>query len=101
MGVNTAIASPNGGSVGIGFAIPANLAKPIIDQLREDGSVERGWLGVQIKQVTPDLAEALELDHPKAALVASEERRVGQKWVRSGRSRWSPSNKNKTQTNNH
>jgi serine protease Do len=70
MGVNTAIASPNGGSVGIGFAIPANLAKPIIDQLREDGSVERGWLGVQIQQVTPDLAEALELDHPKGALVS-------------------------------
>ncbi len=70
MGVNTAIASPNGGNVGIGFAIPANLAKPIIDQLREDGSVERGWLGVQIQQVTPDLAEALGLDHAKGALVS-------------------------------
>jgi serine protease Do len=70
MGVNTAIASPNGGSVGIGFAIPANLAKPIIAQLRETGSVERGWLGVQIQDVTPDLAEALGLEHPKGALVS-------------------------------
>lgn len=70
MGVNTAIASPNGGSVGIGFAIPANLAKPIIAQLRERGSVERGWLGVQIQAVTPELAEALGLDKPKGALVA-------------------------------
>ncbi len=70
MGVNTAIASPNGGSVGIGFAIPANLAKPIIDQLRESGSVERGWLGVQIQQVTPDLAEALDLQRPMGALVS-------------------------------
>ena len=70
MGVNTAIASPNGGNVGIGFAIPANLAKPIIDQLRENGSVERGWLGVQIQQVTPDLAEALGLDGAKGALVS-------------------------------
>ena len=70
MGVNAAIASPNGGSVGIGFAIPANLAKPIIAQLRDHGSVERGWLGVQIQVVTPELAEALGLDHPKGALVA-------------------------------
>jgi serine protease Do len=70
MGVNTAIASPNGGSVGIGFAIPANLAKPIIAQLRETGSVERGWLGVQIQDVTPDLAEALGLEQPKGALVS-------------------------------
>jgi serine protease Do len=70
VGINTAIASPNGGSVGIGFAIPSNLARPIIAQLREHGSVERGWLGVQIQTVTPDLASALGLDRPKGALVA-------------------------------
>ena len=71
IGINTAIASPNGGSVGIGFAIPSNLAKPIIAQLREDGSVERGWLGVQIQPVTPEIAAALGLDEPVGALVAS------------------------------
>ncbi len=70
IGINTAIASPNGGSVGIGFAIPSNLARPIIAQLREHGSVERGWLGVQIQAVTPELAAALGLDRPRGALVA-------------------------------
>ncbi|HXV26076.1 MAG TPA: DegQ family serine endoprotease [Alphaproteobacteria bacterium] len=70
IGVNTAIASPNGGSVGIGFAIPSNLAKPIIEQLREKGQVERGWLGVQVQAVTPALASALGLDAPKGALVS-------------------------------
>ncbi|HVJ43296.1 MAG TPA: DegQ family serine endoprotease [Dongiaceae bacterium] len=70
VGINTAIASPNGGSVGIGFAIPSNLAKPVIDSLREHGSVERGWLGVQIQKVTPDLAKALGLPQPEGALVA-------------------------------
>jgi serine protease Do len=70
IGINTAIASPNGGSVGIGFAIPSNLAKPIIQQLREGGKVERGWLGVQVQEVTPELASALGLDEPKGALVS-------------------------------
>jgi serine protease Do len=70
IGINTAIASPNGGSVGIGFAIPSNLAKPIIQQLREKGTVERGWLGVQVQEVTPELASALGLDKPKGALVS-------------------------------
>ncbi|HVJ33852.1 MAG TPA: DegQ family serine endoprotease [Terriglobia bacterium] len=70
VGINTAIASPNGGSVGIGFAIPSNLAKPVIESLREHGSVERGWLGVQIQKVTPDLAKALGLPQPEGALVA-------------------------------
>ncbi|MCI0431179.1 MAG: DegQ family serine endoprotease [Rhodospirillales bacterium] len=70
IGINTAIASPNGGSVGVGFAIPSNLAKPVIDQLREKGRVERGWLGVQIQAVTPELAAALGLDEPKGALVS-------------------------------
>jgi len=70
VGVNTAIASPTGASVGIGFAIPSNLAKPIIDQLKEHGTVERGWLGVQIQQVTPELAQALGLGDPRGALVS-------------------------------
>jgi serine protease Do len=70
IGINTAIASPNGGSVGIGFAIPSNLAKPIIAQLRERHTVERGWLGVQVQEVTPELAAALGLDAPRGALVS-------------------------------
>ncbi|HEV2548327.1 MAG TPA: DegQ family serine endoprotease [Stellaceae bacterium] len=70
IGINTAIYSPNGGSVGIGFAIPAALAKPVIDQLREHGKVERGWLGVQIQEVTPEIAKSLGLPKPEGALVA-------------------------------
>jgi serine protease Do len=70
IGINTAIASPNGGSVGIGFAVPSNLAKPVIAALREHGSVERGWLGVQIQQVTPEIAAAVGLDEPKGAIVS-------------------------------
>ncbi len=71
IGVNTAIYSPNGGSVGIGFAIPSNMVKTVVAQLREHGSVERGWLGVQIQNVTPDLAEALGLDSAAGAIVAN------------------------------
>ncbi len=70
IGINTAIYSPNGGSVGIGFAIPANLAKPVIEQLRSQGRVTRGWLGVQIQSLTPELANAFGLDAPRGALVA-------------------------------
>src|SRR6185312_6823799 len=70
IGINTAIYSPNGGSVGIGFAIPSSLAKPVIDQLKDHGKVERGWLGVQIQDVTPDLAKSLGLPKPEGALVA-------------------------------
>jgi serine protease Do len=70
VGVNAAIYSPNGGSVGIGFAIPASLAKPIVDQLIETGSVERGWLGVSIQAVTPEIAEAIGLDEARGALIA-------------------------------
>jgi serine protease Do len=70
IGINTAIYSPNGGSVGIGFAIPSSLAKPVIDQIKEHGKVERGWLGVQIQEVTPDLAKGLGLAKPEGALVA-------------------------------
>ncbi|MFM2044444.1 MAG: hypothetical protein RLY86_3020 [Pseudomonadota bacterium] len=71
IGINTAIFSPNGGSVGIGFAIPANMAKPIIDQLKTDGRVERGWLGVSLQNLTPELAEGLGIDGTKGALIAS------------------------------
>jgi serine protease Do len=71
IGVNTAIYSPNGGSVGLGFAIPSNVVKKVVADLREHGSVDRGWLGVQIQPMSPDLAESLGLKEPKGALVAS------------------------------
>ena len=73
IGVNTAIFSPSGGSVGIGFAIPSNLAETVIADLRDDGVVERGWLGVRIQEVTPDIAEGFGLDKARGALVASVE----------------------------
>ncbi|WP_241503773.1 DegQ family serine endoprotease [Ferruginivarius sediminum] len=71
IGVNTAIFSPSGGSIGIGFAIPSSIAKNVIDQLREYGDVRRAWLGVRIQTVTPELAEGLRLDEATGALVAS------------------------------
>lgn len=71
IGVNTAIFSPSGGSVGIGFAIPSSLAQNVIAQLREHGEVRRGWLGVRIQTVTDELAEGLRLDDASGALVAS------------------------------
>jgi len=70
VGINTAIYSPSGGSVGIGFAIPSNLAKQVVSDLQEHGSVERGWLGVRIQPVTEDMQEALGLPAAKGALVA-------------------------------
>jgi serine protease Do len=71
IGINTAIFSPSGGSVGIGFAIPSNLAKPVIDQIRQFGHPRRGWLGVNIQSVTDEIAESLGLDKPRGALIAS------------------------------
>jgi serine protease Do len=72
IGINTAIYSPTGGSIGIGFSIPSNLAKNIVAQLREHGRVRRGWLGVNIQQVTDEIAESLSLrPGPRGALVAS------------------------------
>jgi serine protease Do len=71
VGINTAIASPNGGSVGIGFAIPANLAKPIVQELRLHGRVVRGWIGVAAQEVTPEIAESLDLGEPSGALIVS------------------------------
>ena len=70
-GVNTAIFSPSGGNVGIGFAIPSNLAKPVIDSLMRSGKVARGWLGVRIQSVTDEIAESLGLPETEGALVAS------------------------------
>ncbi len=69
VGVNTAIFSPTGGSVGVGFSVPANIASDIVEQLREFGETRRGWLGVRIRQVTDELAEGLELENPSGALV--------------------------------
>ncbi|MEZ5814804.1 MAG: DegQ family serine endoprotease [Alphaproteobacteria bacterium] len=71
IGINTAIFSPSGGSVGIGFAIPSALAKPVVDQIIKFGRTRRGWLGVRIQQVTEEIAESLGLDNPSGALVAS------------------------------
>lgn len=71
IGINTAIFSPSGGNVGIGFAIPANLALPVINSLKEDGRVKRGWLGVRIQTVTDEIAESMGLSESSGALVAS------------------------------
>jgi serine protease Do len=71
IGVNTAIFSPSGGSIGIGFAIPSSIAENVIEQLREYGDVRRAWLGVRIQSVTEELAEGLRLEQPRGALVAS------------------------------
>jgi serine protease Do len=70
IGVNTAIFSPNGGNIGIGFAIPADQAKTIVAELKSNGSIERGWLGVQIQDLDTDLAKSLGLKDTKGALVA-------------------------------
>ena len=70
IGINTAIYSPSGGSVGIGFSVPSNLAKAVAAQLREFGRARRGWLGVRIQQVTPEIAESLGLKEPSGAMVA-------------------------------
>src|SRR5205823_2758921 len=70
IGVNTAIYSPNGGSVGIGFAVPSNVAKNVVAQLQQHGKVSRGWLGVQIQEVTPAIAASLGLKDEHGALVA-------------------------------
>jgi serine protease Do len=70
IGVNTAIISPSGGSIGIGFAVPSATAIAVIDQLREFKEVRRGWLGVRIQQVTDDIAESLGIKPVRGALVA-------------------------------
>jgi len=69
IGVNSMILSPSGGSIGLGFAIPSNLAKNIIDQLKNTGEIQRAWLGVRIQEVTDEIAQSLGLDKTYGALV--------------------------------
>ena len=71
VGINSAIYSRTGGSVGIGFAIPASMARTVIEEIRRAGKVRRGWLGVQIQSVTPDIAESMGLAQHKGALVGT------------------------------
>ena len=70
IGVNTAIISPTGGSIGIGFAVPSNSAVQVVDQLKQYGETRRGWLGVHVQNVTEEIAASLGLPEPKGALVA-------------------------------
>ena len=74
IGVNTAIFSPSGGSVGIAFAIPTDTVKSVVAQLRDKGAVTRGWIGVQIQAVTPDLADSMGLKQTTGALVSEPQR---------------------------
>jgi serine protease Do len=71
VGVNTAIFSPSGGSVGIGFAIPAAVVKSVVEDLKSNGTVTRGYLGVQIQPVTADIAESLGLDKAEGAIISA------------------------------
>ncbi len=73
IGVNSAIVSPSGGNVGIGFAIPINLARKVSDELRQSGSITRGWLGILPREIDNNLAEALGLSKPEGVLVESVE----------------------------
>lgn len=86
IGINTAIYSPSGGSIGIGFAIPAEMAVGVIDQLKEFGEVRRGWLGVRIQPVTDDIAQSLGLKESKGALIAGlvENSGVDNKEIKAG-----------------
>ena len=70
IGINTAIISPTGGSIGIGFSIPSEIAENVVDQLRKFGETRRGWLGVRIQPVTDDIAESLGMQKAEGALVA-------------------------------
>jgi serine protease Do len=69
IGVNTAILSPNGGSIGIGFSMASNVVTRVVDQLKEFGETRRGWLGVRIQDVTDDVAEAMGMEKASGALV--------------------------------
>jgi serine protease Do len=70
IGVNTAIISPSGGSIGIGFAVPSKTVSAVVSQLQQFGEIRRGWLGVKIQQVTDEIAESLNLKPARGALVA-------------------------------
>ncbi|MGE3784192.1 MAG: Do family serine endopeptidase [Alphaproteobacteria bacterium] len=71
VGINTVIFSPSGGSIGIGFALPSALARPIIEQLKANGKVERGWIGARVQPLTEELAETVGLDKPRGAMIAA------------------------------
>jgi len=73
VGINTALFTTSGGNIGIGFAVPINMARTIIDQLKEQGEVTRGWLGVNVQLLTPQLAESFKVDEIKGLLVAHVE----------------------------
>lgn len=70
IGINTAIYSQSGGSMGIGFAIPVSLAKNVMDQILKNGAVTRGWIGVEVQEITPELAESFKLPDTQGALIA-------------------------------
>jgi serine protease DegQ len=70
IGINSAIYSPNGGSLGIGFAIPVSTAKKIMEQIIQSGSVTRGWIGVAVQDVTPELAESFKLGNTEGVLIS-------------------------------
>ncbi|WP_409360750.1 Do family serine endopeptidase [Bartonella heixiaziensis] len=72
IGINTAIISPSGGSIGIGFAIPSDMALSVIKQLRDFGEIRRGWLAIRIQPVTEDIAKSLKLENPEGALIAGK-----------------------------
>ncbi len=76
VGVNTAIFSPSGGSVGIGFAIASDVVKNVVDQLKANGVVTRGWIGVQIQAVSQDIADSLGLKSAGGTLVAEVEKQL-------------------------
>jgi serine protease DegQ len=70
IGINSAIYSPNGGSLGIGFAIPVSTAKKIMEQIIQSGSVTRGWIGVAVQEITPELAESFKLGNTQGVLIS-------------------------------
>ena len=86
IGINSAIFSPSGGNVGIGFAVPSGLASPIIKQLKEFGRTQRGWLGVKIQEVTDEMAESLGLGKARGALVldVTAESPAGKAGIKAG-----------------
>ena len=71
IGINTVIFSPSGGSIGIGFALPSALARPVIEQLKANGKVERGWIGARVQPMTDELAETVGLDKARGAMIAA------------------------------
>jgi serine protease DegQ len=70
LGINSAIYSPNGGSLGIGFAIPTSTAKKVMEQIIQSGSVTRGWVGIAVQDMTPELAESFKLKDTQGVLIA-------------------------------